>query len=192
MFRCLSRQGSAKVAVSQVRHAVRAASSCRSATPSAASIFICDDCIVTPAAALCHLKWGGELVKAGDVLVAGTSDGRLGFIDVQGARLLQARPAHPSPPCLLSLYFTLYGRFSSRTHHASRASLCQTASTWRGERLVACRKAAVFPLTQSSLLTLRAVGLGLAHSNTATLHCSPSVHRLPPSPKHQITVSRQV
>jgi hypothetical protein len=123
MFRCLSRQGSAKVAVSQVRHAVRAASSCRSATPSAASIFICDDCIVTPAAALCHLKWGGELVKAGDVLVAGTSDGRLGFIDVQGARLLQARPAHASPPCLLSLDLTLTAG-SLRTRVTGHAPLC--------------------------------------------------------------------
>jgi hypothetical protein len=39
-----------------------------------------------------------------DVLVAGTSDGRLGFIDVKSARLLHVRP----PPPLLALPSTCF------------------------------------------------------------------------------------
>jgi hypothetical protein len=43
---------------------------------------------VTPPLALCFLEWGGEHKETGGVLVAGASDGRLGFVDVCGARLL--------------------------------------------------------------------------------------------------------
>lgn len=46
---------------------------------------------VTHASALCYLEWGGELVGMSALLVVGSSDGRLGFIDVKGAQLLHVR-----------------------------------------------------------------------------------------------------
>ena len=44
---------------------------------------------MTLASALCFIEWGGEFAGTGGVLVAGTGDGKLGFIDVKDARLLQ-------------------------------------------------------------------------------------------------------
>ena len=44
---------------------------------------------LTLASALCFIEWGGEFAGTGGVLVAGTGDGKLGFIDVKDAQLLQ-------------------------------------------------------------------------------------------------------
>jgi hypothetical protein len=50
-----------------------------------------------------------------DLLVAGSSDGRLGFIDVKSARLLHVRPVVSSRiPDILSFW---HGRFTSHTRH---------------------------------------------------------------------------
>ena len=48
---------------------------------------------LTHLSALCYLEWGGESVGMGDLLVAGTSDGRLGFIDVKNSRVVHVRRA---------------------------------------------------------------------------------------------------
>jgi hypothetical protein len=81
---------------------------------------------LTLASALCFIEWGEEFAGTGGVLVAGTSDGKLGFIDVKDARLLQVGCSVCGRFCF---YFRLcHGRSITCSRHASHASLCPTVA----------------------------------------------------------------